>query len=248
VYGRADRIASAEKKKKEKEAAEKDKADFEAWKKDEKAEYEAWKKEKQRLEKQTKTETDESGAADTKHAALETKDASTSVAEDKVSKPAEAAASSNVTEATTDATLGATEPEPATATPEAELISKTTELKVDDTAAPSDDDEAENTPDEGPDNHSRASSRAISRGRRLPPHMYRNAPRSYYGDEPPQGAGPRPRSPVDDEPKPWNAVCVLGLRVYSRDPEVSIKLVKPKNVEEGAILDVGGETAAGATM
>jgi hypothetical protein len=50
------------------------------------------------------------------------------------------------------------------------------------------------------------------------------------------------------EPKPWNAVCVLGLRVYSQDPEVSIKLVKPKDVEEGAILDVDGETAAGATM
>jgi hypothetical protein len=40
---------------------------------------------------------------------------------------------------------------------------------------------------------------------------------------------------------------VLGLRVYSQDPEVSIKLIKPKNVEEGAILDVG-DTAAGATM
>jgi hypothetical protein len=54
--------------------------------------------------------------------------------------------------------------------------------------------------------------------------------------------------PTNDKPKPWNAVCVLGLRVYSQDPEVSIKLVKPKNVEEGAILDVDGDTAAGATM
>jgi hypothetical protein len=78
--------------------------------------------------------------------------------------------------------------------------------------------------------------------------MYRNAPRSYYGDEPPQEAGTRARSPVDDKPKPWNAVCVLGLRVYSQDPEVSIKLVKPKTLEEGATLDVGGETPAGATM
>jgi hypothetical protein len=47
--------------------------------------------------------------------------------------------------------------------------------------------------------------------------------------------------------KPWNAVCVLGLGVYSQDPEVSTKLIKPKHVEEGAILDVDG-TAAGATM
>jgi hypothetical protein len=36
--------------------------------------------------------------------------------------------------------------------------------------------------------------------------------------------------------------------VYSLDPEVSIQLVKPKDVEEGAILDVDGDTAAGATM
>jgi hypothetical protein len=40
---------------------------------------------------------------------------------------------------------------------------------------------------------------------------------------------------------------VLGLRVYSQDPKVSIKLIKPKNEEEGAILDVG-DVAAGATM
>jgi len=53
---------------------------------------------------------------------------------------------------------------------------------------------------------------------------------------------------VDDGPKSWNAVCVLGLRVYSKDAEVSIKIIKPKNVEEGAILDVDGDTAAGATM
>lgn len=239
---------AAKMKKKEKEAADKDKANFEAWGKEEKAEYEAWKKEKQQLEEQTKAEKAKSEAADIKPAVLETKDASTSVAEDKVSRPAGAAASSSVTEAAIDATLGATEPKPATAAPEAELVSKTAELKVDDAAAPSDDDEAEHTPDEGPENHSRASSRTVSRGRRLPPHMYRNAPRSYYGDEPSQEAGPHARLPVDGKPKVWNAVCVLGLRVYSQDPEVSIKLLKPKNVEEGAILDVGGETAAGATM
>lgn len=55
---------------------------------------------------------------------------------------------------------------------------------------------------------------------------------------------------LDDEEEltgsPWNAVCVLGLRVYARDPEVSIKLVKPSDAEEASSLIVDGE-AAGAT-
>ncbi|KAK2002595.1 calpain family cysteine protease [Colletotrichum falcatum] len=45
----------------------------------------------------------------------------------------------------------------------------------------------------------------------------------------------------------WNAVCVLGLRVYARDAEVAIKLVKPSDEEEAASLTVDGE-AAGATV
>ncbi|KAK1468190.1 calpain family cysteine protease [Colletotrichum cuscutae] len=55
---------------------------------------------------------------------------------------------------------------------------------------------------------------------------------------------------LDDEEEltgsPWNAVCVLGLRVYARDPEVSIRLVKPSDAEEASSLIVDGE-AAGAT-
>ncbi|KAF1949734.1 cysteine proteinase [Byssothecium circinans] len=47
--------------------------------------------------------------------------------------------------------------------------------------------------------------------------------------------------------KPWNAVCVFGLRVYSKDKEVTIRLVKPKDAEASS-LDVGGATQAGATM
>ncbi|KAF6833625.1 calpain family cysteine protease [Colletotrichum musicola] len=45
---------------------------------------------------------------------------------------------------------------------------------------------------------------------------------------------------------PWNAVCVLGLRVYAQDSEVSISLVKPSDAEEAAALTVEGEPA-GAT-
>lgn len=235
----------AEKKRKEKEAADKDKADFEAWKKEEKEEYEAWKKERKRLEEKTKAGSGESETVDTKSAVSETKGASTSVAAHEEGKPAIPAAQNSDTAMARDATL---EAKPANTTLDAELVSKTAGLKVDDTDAPSDNEETEHTSDEGPKLHIRASSRPVSRGRRLSPRLYGHAPRNYYGDEPPQEAGSRAHSPVNDKPKPWNAVCVLGLRVYSQDSEVSIKLVKPKSVEEGAILDVGGDTAAGATM
>lgn len=47
---------------------------------------------------------------------------------------------------------------------------------------------------------------------------------------------------------PWNAVAVIGLRVYSKDPDLVVTLVKPKDPEEAALLDVdGGGTGAGAT-
>lgn len=81
--------------------------------------------------------------------------------------------------------------------------------------------------------------------------MYYRHPHSVYGYVPPPPPPPPPqqsRPAADNTPKPWNAVCVLGLRVYSQDLDVSIKLVKPKDVEEGAILDVDGDTPAGATM
>jgi chemotaxis protein histidine kinase CheA len=55
-------------------------------------------------------------------------------------------------------------------------------------------------------------------------------------------------APVTSKTNPWNAVCVLGLRVYSQDPDVSIKLIKPADPEEAAVLDADGATAAGATM
>ncbi|KAF2127810.1 cysteine proteinase [Dothidotthia symphoricarpi CBS 119687] len=71
-------------------------------------------------------------------------------------------------------------------------------------------------------------------------------PHSVYTPSPP--ATPQPPPTQDTKPKPWNAVCVLGLRVYTRDAGVSIALVKPRDDEEGAILDVDGGTAAGATM
>ncbi|EKG09695.1 hypothetical protein MPH_13217 [Macrophomina phaseolina MS6] len=45
----------------------------------------------------------------------------------------------------------------------------------------------------------------------------------------------------------WNAVCSVGLRVFTKDPDVVIRLVSPTTAEEGATLNVDG-TAPGATM
>ncbi|KAI9718699.1 MAG: hypothetical protein M1812_003873 [Candelaria pacifica] len=44
---------------------------------------------------------------------------------------------------------------------------------------------------------------------------------------------------VDEEfeSDPWNAVCVVGLRVYSKDTEVSVEIVRPKMEEGEAGLD-----------
>lgn len=73
-----------------------------------------------------------------------------------------------------------------------------------------------------------------------------NAP--VYSDTPVPPPPPPELPKPENELKPWNAVCVLGLRVYTLDAEVSIKLVKPQSVEEASILDVDGGTQAGATM
>jgi hypothetical protein len=56
-----------------------------------------------------------------------------------------------------------------------------------------------------------------------------------------------PPANTKKNPNPWNAVCIMGLRVYAQDPAVSITLIKPKDEEEAASLDVDGNQA-GATM
>ncbi|KAF4546552.1 Calpain family cysteine protease [Lasiodiplodia theobromae] len=68
--------------------------------------------------------------------------------------------------------------------------------------------------------------------------------------EPASAPPPPPEDPEDSDDEgsdPWNAVCVIGLRVYSRDCATTIRLETPKTVEEGAVLDVDGE-ATGSTM
>ncbi|KAK3683453.1 hypothetical protein B0T22DRAFT_483314 [Podospora appendiculata] len=51
----------------------------------------------------------------------------------------------------------------------------------------------------------------------------------------------------EDGQIPWNAICVLGLRVYAKDPAVTVTLAEPKSEEEAASLVVDAQ-AAGATM
>jgi len=58
---------------------------------------------------------------------------------------------------------------------------------------------------------------------------------------------PDTESAAKESSNPWNAVAVIGLRVYSKDPTLTITLVKPKDPEEAAILDVDGVSGAGAT-
>lgn len=233
---------AAEKKKKEKEAADKEKAAFEAWKKEEKEEYEIWKRHNKRSEEKAKVEKAEPEPSKAKEASLK--------AEDEQQKPASPAVQPDDTALVENKTEEPDESKPANTTTEAEIAGQDEGPRSErgDGTSDDDDDEAERTPDEGPELFQRGPPRADPRGRRLPPHMYGPVPRGYYGDEREPRPRPRDRSPIDNISKPWNAVCVLGLRVYSQDPGVSIKLVKPKNAEEGAILDVGGDTAAGATM
>ena len=43
---------------------------------------------------------------------------------------------------------------------------------------------------------------------------------------------------IEFENDPWNAVCVVGLRVYSKDQETCIQVIRPKEDDEETPLDV----------
>ncbi|CAN9175119.1 unnamed protein product [Alternaria alternata] len=264
------RKEAAEKKKekeeaKEKERAEfeawrKEKADFEVWKKEERAEYETWKKEKK--EREMKEKVEESGKPEEERgdggSATKQPGPTTGLIEE-AKQDADKTTSSD-TEGTAKA--------PIELLIQSEEALQETKLVIEPALEPrdsSDNGDANHTPtsevhpndaeSDNPDHSSSTSPQArvmrsqhsiASHYRPLPPPDYRGFPRYATSGE---VAPPPPQAtPAKEQPKPWNAVCVLGLRVYSQDPDVSIKLVKPKNGEEGAILDVDGDTAAGATM
>lgn len=237
---------AAEKKRKEDEAAEKEKAAFEVWKREEKEEYETW-KEKKRMEQKTPGERTGPRHVVADSTAPMATDVSSGVAERGELESVTPVVESDTTATVDDVTAGQGNPESGPPTVEGQLGNRAEAARPDDADPPSDED---------PELRSRVLPRNLDlrgyppspRDYPRPPNMYRPIPRGYYRDEPVPGPGPRNQPPIDDRPKPWNAVCVLGLRVYSQDSSVSIKLVKPKDAEEGAILDVGGDTAAGATM
>jgi hypothetical protein len=74
-------------------------------------------------------------------------------------------------------------------------------------------------------------------------------------DMPPEGTSypksPRPSPGGDLEENaadPWNAVCVVGLRVYSQDPQLSLEVIHPSPEDDmEAPLDRDDPAAASAT-
>lgn len=50
----------------------------------------------------------------------------------------------------------------------------------------------------------------------------------------------------DDEATPWNAVCVIGLKVYSKDPQLSLRVVKPAEEDLEVALDLDHPAASAA--
>jgi hypothetical protein len=232
---------AAEKKQKRDEEDAKEKEDFEAWKKEEKAEYAAWKKERTRNAKNLPQKHVNKVLEETKKNKYEDEHTPALANADAVETKKDTTSPSTMAEETPDKRGEASEPKATNAI----AIS---EAKSDDKAS-EDEGITQKTPENSlptvTDVHIAPLS-MIDGPESFRP-MYGQRPYDVYNNVPRPPLQQQARPAVDNTPKPWNAVCVLGLRVYSQDPKVSIKLIKPKDVEEGAILDVDG-TAAGATM
>lgn len=222
----------AEKKKKQIEEEARDKEDFEAWKKEEKAEYEAWKREKARNLRDSPKETTTDQIKEAKNEQDQAPaPGHTEKTEPDVSPP------STVQDIVTEDDAIEAHSKPEAQTNKASEDEQETQ------------DATENSLLQKAEGQTAPPSMADGPGLSRP--LYGGQTHSVYGDAPipqKQQRQQSPSTPADNTPRPWNAVCVLGLRVYSQDPEISIKLIKPKDVEEGAILDVDGDTPAGATM
>ncbi|KAF2870660.1 hypothetical protein BDV95DRAFT_607806 [Massariosphaeria phaeospora] len=214
-----------DKKKKEEEDAAKEKAEFEAWKKE--------KKEREVKEKEVK---DEPKADDTINPS---KPQDTTTPEQKEK------------ESITDSSVVAKEESIATIEEEQPSDEDQSEASADTTKIESDV-QADNANDKTTETPSAQAVEADSvvqatGGDEIPQYALGAGPNEVEGDAAHEPAANAP-APTVSKHNPWNAVCALGLRVYSQDPEVSIRLVKPKDVEEGAVLNTDGSTQAGATM
>lgn len=215
-----------DKKKKEKEEADKEKAEFEAWKKEKKEREEKAKVEQEKAEK-AKTELDDKTA---------------SIKND--SEPAPALPEVNTSTETTTSTAQQPTPDE-----EPNKHSSTDPPPIN----PPNESTTNTSPTEPlpPTSPSTAAPPAAPHQPSSPhnDHLATGPPRPlYYAASEAALDPPLPQPPSQDGDKKWNAICVLGLRVYSQDPEVSIKLAEPRSAEEGALLDVDGVTQAGATM
>ncbi len=66
--------------------------------------------------------------------------------------------------------------------------------------------------------------------------------RSVYARSEPDRQWEREREREEDDtsgPESWNAVCVVGLRVYSKDPELSLEVIRPNPYRDDIKPDVG---------
>jgi len=243
--------AAEKKKRKEKEEAEKEKAEFEAWKK-EKRERELKEKTEKEKAEEDKTKANQEVSASKLTAAKQVDEVKS---EEKKAEEPRLSQSAEVQKATAQPDSKTTEPSkdaPKTAEDTAKHAGETS--KPSETSS-SDDSPTINTPGSpsitGRSPPQLAPPASVYNGgfASNPPSPTLGPPqhRYYAASDVGAPAAPNPGS-GDSEEKSWNAVCVLGLRVYSQDPEVSINLVKPKTAEEGALLDVDGVTQAGATM
>jgi DNA polymerase III gamma/tau subunit len=213
-----------EKKIKEKEEADKEKSDFQLWKKEKKA----------REEKDDAKPENEKVAAPTKSDETKTHDSLVSTQKDAIDEPT-----------TAEKKVEAPEVKAESASLSADMKAVKSEPESD-----SSNGDGKDTPATGDDSSPKVSAPPV-KGDTEDVLAYGagpgNPPSGDGGDAAPQPAANAP-PPAENKQNPWNAVCVLGLRVYSQDAEVSIKLVKPKNASEGAVLDADGATQAGATM
>ncbi|KAH7128524.1 hypothetical protein B0J11DRAFT_431772 [Dendryphion nanum] len=240
---KADKKKEAEeKKRKEKEDAEKEKAEFEAWKKEKKE-----REEKEKAEKDNKASKESKKDETTEATSSEEKkeDPSSTAVEEKKETTT---ASSNEKKTDLSETSKETVKESNDAAKEKPTVTtKSQAVSV----------EKQDSPVVDPSPADKEVNSAVATSSDVSSSAQDTPPSS--GDETghsPPGAGPTggdvptaTTSKVEDKKqKPWNAVCVMGLRVYSQDVEVSIKLVKPTDPEETAVLDADGATPAGATM
>ncbi|KAF1976670.1 cysteine proteinase [Bimuria novae-zelandiae CBS 107.79] len=228
-----------EKKRKEKEEADKERAEFQAWKKEKREREEKAKAEAEKASEGTPVPGDKAPDAKDGDPKLIAEQSEDEVAKETTTAGAQQTPKNDKKEETDK-----TEPPP-TDEPPSKLKDNTT---------------SSDPPPEPPAPENPLADRTIppSHLPRPPPSAYAGSyisgppspqlgpsrPR-YYGDAGPPPRLPRPAVQVGESK--WNAICVLGLRVYSQDPEVSIKLVRPMDAEEGALLDVDG-AGAGATV